>query len=201
MIIDYGMGNIFSLQKVIEKMGSRCQVSNRADTVLNAQRIILPGVGHFGRAMSNLASHGLVDVLNEAVLNKGIPILGVCLGMQLMARSSEEGDSSGLNWFDASVTRFRVANPSLFKVPHVGWNMLDYKKPSRLLRGVEGADEFYFLHSYHFQPIQHSDVVGTTRYDYSFASVIERDNIYGVQFHPEKSHFAGRKIFKNFLRG
>ena len=199
VIIDYGMGNIFSNRKVVERIGHGCVVSSSANVIQNARRIILPGVGHFGMAMNNLVASGLVDVLHEAVLVKKIPVLGICLGMQLMAGSSEEGDARGLNWFDARVVRFRIQDQKVYKVPHVGWNTLTHEKPSRLLQGITPDEEFYFVHSYHFETEMGADVVSTTSYEYSFVSAVERDNIYGVQFHPEKSHKAGEQLIKNFL--
>lgn len=199
VIIDYGLGNIFSNRKVIERLGYGCVVSNSAEVIRRARRILLPGVGHFGIAMSNLVANGLEDVLREVVLVKKTPVLGICLGMQLMASSSEEGNSRGLNWFDARVVRFRIQNKNMFKVPHVGWNILTHKKHSRLLEGITSEEEFYFAHSYHFETEPTNEVVGTTPYEYPFVSVIEKDNIYGVQFHPEKSHKAGERLINNFL--
>ena len=199
VIIDYGMGNLFSNRKVIERLGHACVVSSSASVIHNAKRIILPGVGHFEMAMNNLIARGLVDVLNEAVLIKKIPVLGICLGMQLMARYSEEGDASGLNWLDARVVRFQIQHQKMYKVPHVGWNTLKHAKPSRLLQGISPEEEFYFVHSYHFQAEMDADVVSKTTYEHPFVSAVERDNIYGVQFHPEKSHKSGERLIKNFL--
>jgi len=199
VIIDYGMGNLFSNRKVVERLGYNCVVSSSASVIQNAHRIILPGVGHFEMAMNNLIAKGLVDVLNEAVLIKKIPVLGICLGMQLMASSSEEGDASGLNWLDARVVRFQIQHQRIYKVPHVGWNTLTHSKPSRLLRGITPEEEFYFVHSYHFKTEINADVVSITSYEHPFVSAVERDNIYGVQFHPEKSHKAGEQLIKNFL--
>lgn len=200
VIVDYGMGNIFSLRKVIDRIGFQSRISADPDEVKRAKRIILPGVGHFGKAMSNLRNANLVESLNEAVLVNKTPVLGICLGMQLMARHSEEGDSEGLNWFDANVVKFDIKDKVMFKVPHVGWNTATHEKPgSKLLSGVDMDDEFYFVHSYHVEPSNKNEILSQTPYEVSFVSAIERDNIYGVQFHPEKSHKAGEQMIRNFL--
>jgi imidazole glycerol-phosphate synthase subunit HisH len=200
IIVDYGMGNIFSIQKVIERVGFSCNISNSYDDIKNAGKIILPGVGHFGKAMSNLKEANLIDELNEAVLGKKVPVLGICLGMQLMASHSEEGDVSGLNWFDAEVVKFKITKKELFKVPHVGWNKLSHEKlNSNILDSIHPDDEFYFVHSYHIETKEEVDILSKTRYEYTFVSSIQKENITGVQFHPEKSHKAGEQLIKNFL--
>lgn len=202
LIVDYGMGNLFSIRKVIERLGFSCKVSNSLHEVKQADKLILPGVGHFGKAMQNLQEANLVEALNEAVLIKKIPVLGICLGMQLMASHSEEGDVAGLGWFDASVIRFRIKNPGLYKVPHMGWNTLTDEKPgSSTLKNLTTDDEFYFVHSYHVVANNASDILSQTSYEYLFVSAFEKDNITGVQFHPEKSHKAGEQLIKNFLNG
>ena len=200
VIVDYGMGNIFSNCKALERLGDNWLVSSSPQVICGARRLILPGVGHFGKAMRTLQANGLVDALHEAVLIKRIPVLGICLGMQLMASFSEEGKANGLNWFEESVIRFRVQNRDVYKVPHVGWNTIINQKTSRLLHGLSPDEVYYFVHSYHFDNEKAAEVVGTTQYEYAFVSVVERENIYGVQFHPEKSHQAGSHILKNFLR-
>lgn len=202
VIIDYGMGNLFSIRKVIERLGFSCRVSRSYEDIHKAGRIILPGVGHFGKAMQNLQEANLVETLNEAVLVKKIPVLGICLGMQLMAAHSEEGDAAGLGWFDASVIRFRIKNPGLYKVPHMGWNTLTHEKPgSPTLKHLSTDDEFYFVHSYHVVANNAADILSQTSYEYIFVSAFEKGNITGVQFHPEKSHRAGEQLIKNFLNG
>lgn len=202
VIIDYGMGNLFSIRKVIERLGFSCIVSRSYEDIHKASRIILPGVGHFGKAMQNLQEAHLVETLNEAVLVKKIPVLGICLGMQLMAAHSEEGDVAGLGWFDASVIKFRIHNPGLYKVPHMGWNTLTHEKPdSPTLKHLSTDDEFYFVHSYHVVATNTADILSRTSYEYLFVSAFEKDNITGVQFHPEKSHRAGEQLIKNFLNG
>jgi len=200
IIVDYGMGNLFSIRKVIERIGYSCKLSNSYDDIKNARKIILPGVGHFGKAMSNLKQANLVDELNEAVLVKKTPVLGICLGMQLMASHSEEGDVGGLNWFYAQVVRFGIENKTLYKVPHMGWNTISHEiTGSPVLNKIEPDDEFYFVHSYHVVTKETEDILTNTPYEYTFVSSIAKDNIVGFQFHPEKSHKAGEQLIKNFL--
>ncbi len=200
VIVDYGMGNLFSIRKVIERIGFSCKISNSTEDIKNAGKIILPGVGHFGKAMSNLNKAHLVDELNEAALVKKTPVLGICLGMQLMAAHSEEGDVPGLNWFDARVTRFEIKNREMYKVPHMGWNTITHEKPgSYIFNKIEKDDEFYFVHSYHVTTEKPADILMKTSYEYVFVSSIIKDNIIGFQFHPEKSHKAGEQLIKNFL--
>jgi glutamine amidotransferase len=202
LIIDYGMGNLFSIRKVIERLGFSCKVSDSSQDILKASRLILPGVGHFGKAMQNLQETNLVDSLNESVLVKKTPVLGICLGMQLMASHSEEGDVNGLNWFDARVEKFQIKDTSLYKVPHMGWNTITHEQPgSVILRNLNIDDEFYFVHSYHIVANNPADILTKTSYEYLFVSSFEKDNIAGVQFHPEKSHRAGEQLIKNFLNG
>lgn len=197
-IVDYGMGNIQSVRKTLRLAGVSSAVSSNPDVILSAERLILPGVGHFAKAMGNLRSRGLIEALNEAVLKQKIPILGICLGMQLMAQYSTEGDEEGLGWFDGSVVRFDVQDKLLYKVPHMGWNQAQQAKPSALLNNIEQHSEFYFLHSFHYVTKTLDEILMNTSYSYGFASAIEKDNIYGFQFHPEKSHDVGLHLLKNF---
>lgn len=200
LIVDYGMGNLFSIRKVTERLGFTCIISNSPDEILQARKLILPGVGHFGKAMQNLESARLIEVLQEAVQVKKTPVLGICLGMQLMAGYSEEGNARGLGWFDARVEKFRITNTGMYKVPHMGWNTLTHEKPaSLLLKDISLTDEFYFVHSYHITTDVTNDILTKTPYEYLFVSSIEKENIFGVQFHPEKSHTAGEKMLRNFL--
>lgn len=200
LIVDYGMGNIHSIQRRLCQAGAVCTVSSKSDDILQAEKLILPGVGHFGRAMQNLHELGLVDALNEAVLHRKIPVLGICLGMQLMAKHSEEGDVDGLGWFSGTVAQFKIEDRLQYKVPHMGWNQARKMKGSLLLKGICENAEFYFVHSFHFLAHEKLDVLSETDYSYRFVSAIEKDNIYGVQFHPEKSHEAGMMLLKNFIR-
>ena len=199
VIIDYGLGNHFSVHKKLTRLGYDVVTSNDSEIIKQSDKIILPGVGHFGKAMETLNQSNLTTVLNEEVLQKKKPILGICLGMQLMASYGEEGKNEGLNWFDATVERFQITDNLKYKVPHTGWNQIDVSKESRLLQGIDNLAEFYFVHAYHFNCKNESDVLCETSYELEFASAVERENIFGVQFHPEKSHDVGLQLLKNFI--
>jgi len=198
-IVDYGMGNLHSAVKAFRRLGAQPEVVSTPADVAAARRLVLPGVGHFGRAMANLHASGLRAALDEAVLARGVPLLGICLGMQLLARHSEEGDADGLGWVDAEVVRFRVSDPLRFKVPQMGWNRLRPTRESPLTRDLPDEAEFYFVHAYHLRCDDAAQVLGETVYDYPFPSAVARDNVLGVQFHPEKSHDAGARLLANFL--
>ncbi len=198
IIIDYGMGNLHSVFKKLKSLKADAIISSDAETILKADKIILPGVGHFSKAMQNLQQLNLIDVLNDFALVKKKPILGICLGMQIMANHSEEGNCRGLDWFDANIVRFNHKEIK-FKTPHMGWNSVQIKKDSPLMKGIYEQDEFYFVHSFHFIANNPEDVLNETEYEYKFCSAVEKENIFGVQYHPEKSHDTGKKILKNFL--
>ena len=198
-IVDYGMGNLHSVKRKLDRIGVHGHVTSDADEILRADKLLLPGVGHFGRAMQHLTTLSLVPALHEAVTGRKTPILGICLGMQLLARHSQEGDVEGLGWIDADVVRFAIDDTRRFKVPHMGWNGVRADRPSPLLTGVTEQTEFYFVHAYHMVCRDRDDVLGDTDYGYRFASVVQRENVYGVQFHPEKSHDAGEALLGNFL--
>lgn len=193
------MGNLNSVKKKLLSLKAEVVVTSQPSDLLEAQRIVLPGVGHFAMAMNNLRELGLIDALNEAVIRRHVPILGICLGMQLMARSSEEGGVEGLGWFDADVRRFQISDKLKFKVPHMGWNQVVARKPSHLLRGIAEGSEFYFVHSYHMQADHPTDVLAESDYELPFTCAVEKGNMFGVQFHPEKSHNVGQALVKNFL--
>jgi glutamine amidotransferase len=200
VIVDFGMGNLRSLQSKLKMIKVESLVSSNPTEIEQASKLILPGVGHFAKGMQNLEERGLIPVLNRQVLEKKIPVLGICLGMQLLGLSSEEGDAKGLGWVDTKVIRFHFENPKI-RVPHVGWNMLSPKKESVLFKGVPvDKKPFYFTHSYHAISGDDSIVGATTDYGYPFVSVVEKENIYGTQFHPEKSRFYGLHMIENFVR-
>jgi glutamine amidotransferase len=199
VIVDYGTGNLNSVKKMMDRMKVDSIISSDPKDFINCQKIILPGIGHFGKAMSKLNEMNLLDTLHEAVLVKQIPILGICLGMQLMAKKSEEGNVEGLGWFDSEVIKFNVSNKIKHKVPHIGWNKVSIKKNSLLMNNIPELSEFYFLHSFHLKINNQSDVLNETLYDFIYPSAIEKDNIFGVQYHPEKSHEAGLQLLKNFI--
>lgn len=198
-IADYGMSNLHSVERKLRRMGAQAVVTSRPEDILTAEKLVLPGVGHFKTAMDNLNRDGLAEALHEAVIKKGTPILGICLGMQLFAKRSEEGDSPGLGWIDADVVRFKVQDTVRHKVPHMGWNAAEIVRDGRLMKRSNEAEEFYFVHSYHLVCRDPQDVFCETEYAYLFTSGIARDNIYGVQFHPEKSHDVGEKLLRNFV--
>ena len=199
-IVDYGMGNLHSVYKKLSELDASPVIACTADEVRNADKLLLPGVGHFETAITHLKERGIYDALNEAVLVRKKQILGICLGMQLMAKRSEEGNADGFGWIDAYVVKFKVKDKIRHKVPQTGWNTIDICKESSLFNDIENHSEFYFLHSYHCEVAEPDDVLTTTEYEYDFVSAVERENIYGTQFHPEKSHSAGTKLLQNFIR-
>ena len=197
-IVDYDAGNLKSVEKALIYIGENPVVTSDADTILNADKVILPGVGAFGDAMEKLHARGLVDVLKK-VAAKGTPLLGICLGMQLLFDSSEEAasDVSGLSILPGKICHF-PENTDL-KIPHMGWNSLEFPKESPLFAGIEKGSYVYFVHSYYLKADKVSDVAATTEYITHVHAAVARDNIYGCQFHPEKSGEVGLKILKNFV--
>lgn len=198
-IINYGMGNLHSIQKKLQRLKVDSVISSDISEIKGADKIILPGVGHFQMAMDNIKKLGLLDVLNEVVLIKRKPILGICLGMQLMSNKSEEGNADGLGWIDAEVVKLKVEDSFAYKVPHMGWNQISISKSSSLMKGISDGDEFYFVHSYHLVASDKADILNETEYEQKFTSAVEKNNIFGVQYHPEKSHDIGELLLKNFI--
>jgi glutamine amidotransferase len=198
-IIDYKMGNLGSIANMLKKIGYQCRMTSNSSEIQAADKIILPGVGNFDRAMINLKELGLIDVLNIKALEDKVPVLGICLGMQLMAEKSEEGLLPGLGWIKAEVKKFSFdeVNKNL-KIPHMGWNTVQQQKDNRLFSNMYPEPRFYFVHSYHFECEKKEDILTTTFYGYHFTSAVSSGNIMGVQFHPEKSHKFGMMILKNF---
>lgn len=199
IIIDYGMGNISSIRNMLRYLGYSSVLSCEKQDILTADRLIFPGVGNFGMAMGNIKDRDLENVLNEAVLGRGIPILGICLGMQLMMSWSEEGNCAGMGWIAGNVKKFRL-DTSLYKIPHMGWDYIKIQNESMLLRDLPENPRFYFVHSYHAECEKVTESIATTDYGGNFTSIIGRNNIFGVQFHPEKSHKYGMKLLENFMR-
>jgi len=196
-IIDYGLGNLGSLQNMLKRIDNSVIISSAKDDIAKADKLILPGVGTFDTGMTNLNSLGLVEILNDQVLEKKKKILGICLGAQLMLNSSEEGNEKGLSWVDGKVIRFNASNG--IKIPHMGWNDLQDNGSPLFNNMPEQPPRFYFVHSYHFS-FQNSDYsTSTAIYGYKFSASFNRDNIFGVQFHPEKSHQFGLNLLKNFI--
>ena len=200
-IVDYGMGNIFSVQKKLLQENINVTISSEPKDIFEADKIILLGVGHFNKAMDNLIDLNLIEPLNDFALIQKKPVLGICLGMQLMAISSEEGNNRnrGLGWVDASVKKFQTDDFKKFKIPHMGWNNINPLKNSALMKNISSQDEFYFVHSFFMEPNDPDLVLNETIYIDKFCSGIEKENIFGVQYHPEKSHDAGQTLLKNFI--
>lgn len=197
-IVDYGMGNLGSVHNMFKYIGVQSQISGDLDVIHKAEKILLPGVGAFDAAMKRLGDTGLMNVLNQKALEEKVPILGICLGMQMLTRSSEEGALEGLGWIPAKTVRFKFEDRKL-KVPHMGWNLVHQVNDSPLIQEFPEESRFYFVHSYHVVADNDKYVLMRTNYGYEFDSVITNgDNIFGAQFHPEKSHKFGMKLFKNF---
>jgi glutamine amidotransferase len=198
-VVDYGMGNIGSICKMLRFVGAEPVVTSDPGVMASADRIVLPGVGHFDRAVANLRGLGLVEHLQRLVLEDGKPLLGICLGMQLLCRSSEEGSLPGLGFVDAQVRRFEFPGNPRLKVPHMGWSPITAKKTSVLLKDLDGDSRFYFVHSYFVACADSADVLAEATYGAPFVAALERGNVMGVQFHPEKSHRFGVQMFRNFV--
>lgn len=198
-IIDYGSGNIQAIKNIYKRLKVDCKFAAKPEDMEGVEKIILPGVGAFDEAISQLNTSGMREVLDELVLEDKVPVLGVCVGMQIMALNSDEGQLQGLNWFDASVKRFdeeQIKHKP--KTPHMGWNSIESTVSHSLLEGIDFEKGFYFLHSYYFQCSNDEDVLASSTYGSSFTCAVHKDNIFGFQFHPEKSHSNGVNLFKNF---
>ncbi|MFY0610402.1 MAG: imidazole glycerol phosphate synthase subunit HisH [Hyphomicrobiaceae bacterium] len=198
-VVDYGSGNVRAIVNIYKRLNIPVTLANDAQGLADAERIVLPGVGSFDWAMQRLEQSGLRQALVDAVTIAKRPILGICVGMQMMARSSDEGEQAGLGWIDAEVKRF-PHNPQgdPLILPHMGWNTIELQRQSPLLTGLENNSRFYFLHSYHFLQRTNDVVLAKTNYGGRFTCAIEEGNCYGVQFHPEKSHGWGIRLLKNF---
>ncbi|MBS3918878.1 MAG: imidazole glycerol phosphate synthase subunit HisH [Deltaproteobacteria bacterium] len=198
-IIDYAMGNLDSVARAIEECRGEPVITGRAEDLKEANYIILPGVGAFGDGMRNIRELGLEQTIKEEVLQKEIPFLGICLGMQLLAsRGYEDGETAGLDLIPGEVVRFEPDGPGV-KVPHIGWNEVVLKRPHPLFRNIPSEKDFYFVHSYHFACKNREDILCLTPYCGNFVSAVNRKNVIGVQFHPEKSLQLGLKLLSNFL--
>jgi glutamine amidotransferase len=197
-IIDYKTGNLGSIQNMLKKIRVESVITSNPEEIGSASKIILPGVGSFDQGMENLLNLNIKDILDKKVLVDKIPVLGICLGMQLMTLKSEEGMLQGLGWIDAVTVRFRFDDPAHFKSPHMGWNFIRQHKESRLLKDMVPESRFYFVHSFFVKSNTPSDILTTTEYEKEFTSSFEKGNIIGVQFHPEKSHKFGMALLRNF---
>lgn len=196
-LVDYGIGNLAAVQNMFRKIGVLCEVTSDLDKILKAEKLLLPGVGAFDAAMQRLTNTDLRRVLDEKVLIDKIPVIGICLGMQLLTRGSEEGSLPGLNWIEANTVRFPRSE---LKVPHMGWNNVVVSNSSRLTATFNHQHRFYFVHSYYVQVENENHSILKTTYGITFDSGIASDNIFGVQFHPEKSHGYGMHLLSNFAK-
>lgn len=198
-IVNYGLGNIKAFANIYNKLNIPCNIATNAIDLGKADRIILPGVGAFDHAMEQLDSSGMRDTLNQMVLEKKIPVLGICVGMQMLAHSSDEGKLPGLGWVDGTVKKFDPQKLYPIKhLPHMGWNDVKSVKQNDLFVDLETDACFYFLHSYFFSCNNSSDISAVTDYGGAFTCAVQHENIFGVQFHPEKSHNFGIQLLKNF---
>lgn len=203
-IIDYGAGNIKSIQNMLKRLGVNSIISSNAEEIKRAEKLILPGVGHFDHGMKNLRKSGLIDILNTKVLNEKCPFLGICLGAQLLGNGSEEGSEKGLGWIPMSVVKFDLnKSQNRLKVPHMGWNFIQIQESvnsKKMFKNLEQDARFYFVHSFHMLTDTEDYILAKTEYGYPFTSAVNFQNIYGVQFHPEKSHKFGLQLLENFSK-
>ncbi len=199
VIVDYGSGNLSSVERSLSRLGANFVVSGRPEDIESGDKLILAGVGHFGSAMQSLSERKLVKPLEKAILFDRKPVLGICLGMELMAQSSEESSEPGLGWVEAKVIRFQLSDTVRYKVPHIGWSRIKAIKSSRLMKDVKESAEFYFLHAYHLEVGDQSMLLSECEHEGNFPASIEIGNIFGVQYHPEKSRRAGLQLLKNFM--
>jgi glutamine amidotransferase len=198
-IIDYGLGNVLAFVNVYNRLNIPVAVAKSADDLVNATKLILPGVGSFDHAMQQLDRSGMRHSIEQLVVQQGMPILGICVGLQMLANSSDEGKLPGLGWVDGTVKKFDVSTmPRDAHLPHMGWNDVKPVVDGGLFRGMEQDARFYFLHSYYFECHQPSNILAVTDYGMQFSCAVRRDNVYGVQFHPEKSHYFGTQLLRNF---
>lgn len=200
-IIDYGVGNINAFVNVYKRVDVPVKIAKTKDDLEGAEKLILPGVGHFDHAMTQLNNSGMRDKLDELVLGQKVPVIGICVGMQMMANNSDEGKLDGLKWIDATVKKFDETKiHQVTRLPHMGWNDVKPVKDIELFKGLENNSIFYFLHTYYFHCNKQEDVMAMTDYGGEFASAAHHENKYGIQFHPEKSHHYGEILLHNFAK-
>lgn len=197
-IIDYGIGNLGSISNLFKKIGVHAEIHSDPEKMQSATHYVFPGVGHFDQGMKNLEERNLIPFLNQKALAEKKPFLGICLGAQLMTQKSEEGLKPGLGWFSATTKRFAFEPGAKLKIPHMGWNELIESTSHVILNNFDSSPRFYFVHSYFMECSNAQDIIAKTHYGVSFCSILGRDNIVGVQFHPEKSHKFGMQLFRNF---
>ena len=197
-IVDYSLGNILAFQNMLKRLNVDVAIARTAADLGDATRIILPGVGAFDHAMELLEASGMRPKLTELALERKVPTIGVCVGMQILAQGSDEGSRPGLGWIEGRVRHFSHLASSELHVPHMGWNDVTPESGNPLFAGLEQEARFYFLHSFYFECAQAADVAARARYGIDFSCAVRRGNIHGVQFHPEKSHHFGAQLLKNF---
>lgn len=197
-IVDYGVCNLGSIRNMLRKLGIESELASTPDALSRAKKIILPGVGAFDHGVTALQERGLIAPLRAKVMGEKIPILGICLGMQLLGNASEEGGLKGLDFISANCVRFRFPKESVLRVPHMGWNEIMPRRRDRLLEGLDAGARFYFTHSYHMVCQRQSDVLASAVHGVEFTAVVHSENVMGVQFHPEKSHRFGMTMLRNF---
>lgn len=199
VIVDYGIGNLGSIKNMLRKIGAPAAISSDPDAIRSAAKLILPGVGAFDTGARQLRESGLVDLLHKRVLEDRVPVLGICLGAQLMTRSSEEGVESGLGWFEAETCKMTFDEiPGKWPLPNMGWREVQCREGYPLMQGYEAPPRFYFVHSYYLKPDKPELASVTSAYGFEFACGLSRDNLHCVQFHPEKSHSFGMRFLRNF---
>lgn len=198
-IIDYGVGNVLAFVNVYNRLNIPVTVAKSADNLRSASRLILPGVGSFDQAMQQFDQSGMRQLVEQLVMRDKLPIIGICVGMQMLAKSSDEGNLPGLGWIDGTVKKFDLsAMPPDTNLPHMGWNDVAPVAEGGLFKGMEKDSRFYFLHSFYFECHQQSNVLAVSDYGGNFSCAVQQDNVFGVQFHPEKSHHFGSQLLKNF---
>jgi len=199
-VLDSGLGNCGSVKRMIEHVGGTAQIIRNSEEVLKSEKIIMPGVGHFDHGMKSLHDNGLIEALRKRILLENTPVLGICLGMQILCEQSEEGDSEGLGFIKGVVQKFQFPKEVKLKIPHMGWNVVNPEKDSRLFTNSQDELRFYFVHSYHVVPNDPGILSARSDYGMEFCSSLECGNIFGVQFHPEKSHRFGMDLMRRFLQ-
>lgn len=199
VVVDYGLGNIGSILNMIKKVGGKANCSSNIKEINDADKLILAGVGSFDTGIKNLNEKGLIPILSQRANKEKVPILGICLGMQLMTKNSQEGILPGLGWIDAVTKKFNFEKNDNYKVPHMGWNTVNIRREGSIFIDMPIESRFYFVHSYYVSCNNQSDILSTTNYGIEFVSSYQKDNIIGTQFHPEKSHKFGLKLMKNFV--
>lgn len=198
-IVDVGLGNIASIERMLQKVGSKSILAKKPDDLLGIKKVILPGVGHFDEGMKQLQKTGFAKALVELIKEENVQVMGVCLGMQMLCRRSEEGSIAGMGLIDADVMKFRFSEDLKLKIPHMGWNIVSSGKENPLLPPTQEEQRFYFVHSYKVVPDDPLIITGMANYGGEFCAAFQKQNIFGVQFHPEKSHRFGMELIRRFV--